>query len=151
MGLLDFFRKKEEPEMPKPNTGFGQERTQPRSQPGQKDELGLPELGQKSFAEPGTSSTPTQRQTSPPTPGPSPSPPSQPSSSQSRIPSPSQPSMPSTPSPTQKKEKPSFQNKDLELINNKLDTIKAMIDSLDHRVANLERIARSEEKPPYKW
>ncbi len=38
-------------------------------------------------------------------------------------------------------------SKDLEIISSKLDAIKSSIESLDHRVKNLERIAEREQKP----
>jgi len=40
----------------------------------------------------------------------------------------------------------SLPNRELELINSKLDTIKALLRSLDQRVANLEQVAGVEQK-----
>jgi len=41
---------------------------------------------------------------------------------------------------------PSDSKRDLELLNSKLDTIKAMLTSVDQRLANLERAAGAEKK-----
>ena len=41
--------------------------------------------------------------------------------------------------------------RDLELISSKLDTIKALLNSLDQRVANLERNALEKKKEPKLW
>ena len=40
-----------------------------------------------------------------------------------------------------------FTRKDIELINSKLDTIKALIGSLDQRMYNLEKVTDKKEKP----
>lgn len=46
----------------------------------------------------------------------------------------------------------SGKNQDLELINSKLDTIKAMLNSLDQRMANLERnLGSGQKQPPKLW
>lgn len=42
-------------------------------------------------------------------------------------------------------------NRDLELINSKLDTLKAILNSLDQRIAHLEQISGAEKKPPRLW
>jgi len=41
---------------------------------------------------------------------------------------------------------PGMQNKDLELISSKLDTLKAMLNSIDQRMSNLEKPAGAEKK-----
>tara|TARA_Y100000310_G_C20238641_1_gene603556 strand:+ start:101 stop:523 length:423 start_codon:yes stop_codon:yes gene_type:complete len=46
---------------------------------------------------------------------------------------------------------PGSGKRDLELINSKLDTIKALLASLDQRVANLEKAAGSPSKPEKLW
>jgi hypothetical protein len=40
-----------------------------------------------------------------------------------------------------------FTRRDIELINSKLDTIKALVSSLDQRMYNLEKITNKKEKP----
>ncbi len=40
---------------------------------------------------------------------------------------------------------------DLELINSKLDTLKAILNSIDQRVANLERVAGADKKERRLW
>jgi|SRR3989338_10997804 len=66
----------------------------------------------------------------------------------------SQPSMPSYPSPQfqQQFQPPNYSNpqqdmnsKNLEIISSKLDALRASIESLNQRLANLEAIARGEE------
>lgn len=42
-------------------------------------------------------------------------------------------------------------NRDLELINSKLDTIKAILNSLDQRIASLERSSHSGKKEEKLW
>jgi len=42
--------------------------------------------------------------------------------------------------------KSSLNSRDLELINSKLDTIKAILNSMDQRIANLEKVAGVEQK-----
>ena len=51
---------------------------------------------------------------------------------------PTAPSTPTTPAPTSQR--------DLELINSKLDTLKAILNSMDQRIANLEQAAGIEKK-----
>lgn len=45
----------------------------------------------------------------------------------------------------------SGKSQDWELINSKLDTIKAMLNSLDQRMANLERNLIQQKQPPKLW
>ncbi len=42
-------------------------------------------------------------------------------------------------------------NRDLELINSKLDTLKAILNSLDQRMAHLEQASGAEKKPQRLW
>jgi len=42
-------------------------------------------------------------------------------------------------------------NRDLELINSKLDTLKAILNSMDQRIAHLEQISGAEKKPQRLW
>ncbi len=42
-------------------------------------------------------------------------------------------------------------NRDLELISSKLDTVKALLNSLDQRMSNLERASTGEKKPQRLW
>ena len=68
-------------------------------------------------------------------------------------PGPSQPSMPSYPSQPQFQQQPpsyanpqqDLQSKNLEVISSKLDALRASIENLNQRLANLEAIARGEE------
>ena len=43
------------------------------------------------------------------------------------------------------------QQRDLELVNSKLDTIKAILSSLDQRLANIERSSKKEERKNNLW
>ena len=69
-------------------------------------------------------------------------------------PAPTQPSMPSfsPPSQPQYQQPPSYapqqelESKNLEVISSKLDAIRASIESLNQRLANLEAIAKGEEE-----
>ena len=42
-------------------------------------------------------------------------------------------------------------NRDLELINSKLDTLKAILNSMDQRIAHLEQTSGVEKKPQRLW
>lgn len=59
--------------------------------------------------------------------------------------------------PTQQSAQQSFQepksstSKDLELISSKLDYLKAAIDNMNQRIANLENLAKGEQQDRYKW
>lgn len=60
------------------------------------------------------------------------------------------PSQPSYPSPTPAQQPRAFQerfsSRDMEMINAKLDAIKANLESINQRIANLERIAYGETR-----
>jgi hypothetical protein len=62
---------------------------------------------------------------------------------------PSQPLPPhlqEAPAGVQQSTAPRTQNRDLELISSKLDTLKAILTSMDQRISNLERVAGVEKK-----
>ena len=46
---------------------------------------------------------------------------------------------------------PQSANRDLELINSKLDTLKAILNSMDQRIAHLEQTSGVEKKPQRLW
>ncbi len=41
--------------------------------------------------------------------------------------------------------------KEMEVISSKLDTLKAMIESLNHRIVNIERLAQDEDQKSKRW
>ena len=57
-----------------------------------------------------------------------------------------EPGMPAEPLPKQPEIPSVGENKDFELINSKLDTLKVLLTSLDQRLANLEKSAGGEKK-----
>lgn len=46
---------------------------------------------------------------------------------------------------------PQSANRDLELINSKLDTLKAILNSMDQRIAHLEQNSGADKKQPRLW
>lgn len=62
-----------------------------------------------------------------------------------------EPDVPPFPPTSSHKEQTSMPNRDLELISSKLDTLKAMLTSLDQRMSNLERAAGVVEQKKGLW
>ncbi len=131
MGFLDklmFWKKKDEFE----NIGLGEKGTAPGMDLGLGPETGT-DLGQGLSMQP---------------PG---APPSVPSMQQPTFQQP--PQQPSFSAPSQQPQMQSQDyatNKNLEVISSKLDALRAALDSINQRLANLEAIAKGEEQQRYK-
>lgn len=97
-------------------------------------DLAAPDLGLGSGGLEGGFGAPTQ---------PTPAPPTQPS-----YPQPQQPSFQAQFQPPAQQQQPQgfTAEKDLEVISSKLDALRAALDSINQRLANLEAIARGEEE-----
>ena len=116
-----------------PDMGIGQDRTGLRSETNFPDEIGQDTTGLPNMERPNPSfNQPTQLPKLEPI---EETPPSQPSAfgRLNEIRGPQQTS-----------------SKDLEIINSKVDTIKAMLDNLTHKIEKIEKIAEGEEEKPQK-
>ena len=126
---------------PPPDLGIGQDRTGLRSESGFPDEIGQ---SQDPFKD--TTGLPTMDQPNPSFGQPAKLPTLEPIEETPA----SQPSAFGQLNEIKNPPKINQGSKDLEIIDSKVDTIKAMLENLTHKVEKIERIAEGEEKTPAK-